>query len=316
MNQIVPWVDIVHQIEPQFQKIAREHNLVKWQVESSFAVQTINKNPRLQECNIESVQNAVVNVAAVGLTLNPADGYAYLVPEYSKALRGQECQLRISFKGLVKIATDTGAINYVKAEIVKENDTFTYNGPCDKPTHSMDPFKERGNTVGVYCIAKTKNDEYLTDIMNIEDITKIQNCAKTKNVWENWFDEMAKKAIIKRASKQWPKTEASSVLHKAVEVINETEGGYDDPFLALEKTAADILELMKLEDFMGIGEIWCELDEKEKKILWTAKTKGGWFSMKEKELLKTGSLFYKRQCWFDEHGSLEEWKGSLEGWTN
>jgi hypothetical protein len=60
--------------------------------------------------------------------------------------------------------------------------------------------------------------------MGLEDINKIKAAAKTENVWKNWEDEMIKKAIIKRASKQWPKTDRDDRLDKAVAVMNEYEG--------------------------------------------------------------------------------------------
>jgi len=295
MGELATWESVVHDVEVKFKKISTANNLVSWQEESQFAVQTIKKNPQLAKCTIESIQNAVINVAAVGLTLNPADGYAYLVPEWSKAVNGNECQLRISFKGLIKVATDSGAIKWVKAEIVKENDNFEYTGPCSMPVHKMNPFTDRGKTVGVYCIAKTHEGDILVDLMDVAELQKIQSCAKTQMVWTQWPDEMAKKAIIKRASKQWPKTEQSSTLHKAVEVINDSEGGAD-PFILLESTAAQIIELLSQSepDLLGVGEIWVECDEQEQSTLWTAKTKGGWFNTKEKDQIRAATLEYHK----------------------
>jgi len=212
------WEDYVNEVMPQFNAIAEREKLVLWKAESQFAMQTIAKNTGLQKCSIQSVQSAIINVAAVGLTLNPADAYAYLVP------RSNECTLAISFKGLIKVATDSGGISWVKAEVVKKEDTFTFKGVSELPQHDMQPFSDRGDTIGVYCVAKTTDGDYLVDIMSAEEINKVRECAMTKNVWDKWPDEMAKKAVIKRASKQWPRTDKSSRLHKAIEVINEVEG--------------------------------------------------------------------------------------------
>ena len=286
------WPDLVHDVMPQFERIARQHQMVKWDAEAQFAIQAIQKNEMLAKCTVDSVQNAVINVAAVGLTLNPADGYAYLVPEYNKKTRNNECQLRISFKGLIKVATDTGAIKWVKAEIVKENDQFTYRGISEAPEHVMNPFSDRGQTVGVYCVAKTVEGDFLVDIMSSAEIEQIRSCAKTDAVWKQWPDEMAKKAVIKRASKQWPKTEQSSVLHKAIDVINETEGGDFDGLAKLEEIADEIFMLMQNQDLVGIGEIWTQLDEKEQSYLWTAKTKGGFFTQAEKDTIRAACQAY------------------------
>ena len=228
------WVEIIEDAAPRFNKIATASNLVTWAEESQFVIQAISKNDKLAQCAPVTVQNAIINVAAVGLTLNPALGYAYLVPESEKAkdangrdVWAQNCCLRVSFKGLLKIATDSGSILWVKAEIVKEADRFTYRGPCELPVHEMDAFGERGATVGVYCIAKTHQGDYLVDVMSAGEIGKIRGAAKQDGVWSKWPEEMAKKAIIKRASKQWPKTDREDRLDKAVAVLNEYEGSQE-----------------------------------------------------------------------------------------
>jgi len=282
----ITWPDAIQEIMPQFQRINRDVKMVSWEAESQFAIQALQKNSTLSKCPAYTVQNAVINIAAIGLTLNPADGYAYLVPEYNKDTSQTECQLRISFKGLIKAATDSGAIKWVKADIVKEDDTFNYKGPCELPEHIMDPFKPRGVSVGVYCIAKTCEGDILVDLMPWDEVTKIKNAAKTKKVWDAWPDEMAKKAIIKRAAKQWPKTKQSGQLHKAVEVINEIEGSAFDPLKELEETANYIIDAIEKDDPTAVHEAWTELTEGEQSLLWTAITKGGFFNTAQKEYIR------------------------------
>jgi recombination protein RecT len=218
--------DAVTLSEQNFNRIATKENLVSWAEESQFATQLLNKNDRLQACVPASLQESIINVASVGLTLNPSYGYAYLVPENVKVgdKRYNVCQLRISFKGLMKIATDSGGVKWVRAEIVKANDDFTYRGPFEKPEHNMMPFGDRGATVGVYCVAKTGDGDYLTDIMDLAEINKCKAAAKTTYVWGAWFEEMAKKAIIKRSSKQWPLGNGADRFHKAADIVNDAEG--------------------------------------------------------------------------------------------
>lgn len=227
--------------QEQFDLIASKDKLVSWAEESQFAVQALNKNAMLQQCAPQSIQESIINVAAIGLSLNPAYGYAYLVPDSIKSGNNwvKVCQLRVSFKGLVKIATDSGAIKFVRTEIVKENDVFTYNGPMAAPMHQMNPFSDRGKVVGVYCIAKTPDGEVLTDVMSVDDINKIRSAAKQDAVWAKWFEEMAKKAIIKRASKYWPLGDASERFSRAVNVVNDSEGS--EPIITNKPSVADKL---------------------------------------------------------------------------
>jgi len=217
----------VRDAEPQFLKVASKRKLVMWEEECEFALQAVKRNQMLQECDLSTIQDAVKNVAAVGLSLNPAHGYAYLVPDSIKVGNAwvKVCQLRVSFKGLIKLANDAGVAKWVRADVVKANDEFTFNGAWEKPTHQMNPFGDRGESVGVYCTIKTHDGEYLTEVAPWSEVMKAKAAAKTQNVWDNWPDEMAKKFIIKRASKQWPASgEGYQHLSEAIDVINEYEG--------------------------------------------------------------------------------------------
>lgn len=292
---------LVSQCLPRFEKVSNTNGyLVKWEQESQFAIQALQKNDLLRKCATETIENSIINIAACGLTLNPADGYAYLVPEYNKSTKRQECMLRISFKGLIKAATDSGVIKWVRAEIVKENDTFAYNGPCEAPKHEMNPFSERGASVGVYCIAKTSEGDILADTMPWSEVDKIKGAAKTQMVWNQWPEEMAKKAIIKRAAKQWPKSDGSTALHATVDTLNNNEGS--DPLGAIEDIAQDILDAMESDDIYAFGELWPELDDHQKSTLWTAKTKGGFFDTEQKNKIRE---------WTSEWGKLQ--RETIEG---
>lgn len=200
-----------------------------WDTESIFAMQALMKTDfamRTANDNPGSVKLAMLNVAGTGLTLNPAHGYAYLIP------RDGAIVLDISYKGLIKIATDTGSVQWVRADLVHEKDEFTYHGPAALPVHKANPFADRGAPIGVYCIAKTHDGDMLTEVMDMAELEKIRGKSlayvkKKSGPWVEWFGQMAKKAIIKRASKTWPYTDRIERLMDAVEIANEAEGGYD-----------------------------------------------------------------------------------------
>lgn len=203
-------------------------------MKTDFALQVANKNSL-------SVHLAMLNVAATGLTLNPAYGYAYLVP------RDGAIVLDISYKGLLKIATDTGSIMWGRAEVVYSGDSFIYHGPAQMPEHRAEPFsKTRGDVIGVYCIAKTRDGDILTEVMALDEIEKIRGksdlyARKKSGPWVEWFTEQCRKAVIKRAQKTWPRTDRTEHLLKAIEVANASEGGYTldaEPVRTLDETQA------------------------------------------------------------------------------
>ncbi len=213
-----------------FQSIAPPH--IKFEAEKCFAIQILTNNPYLMKVSIEnkaSLAHAISNVAAIGLSLNPAEKQAYLIPRNVKEGNTwvSKVFLEPSYMGLCKLATDSGSIEWVQANCVYANDEFIDNGPGDKPTHKYQAFsKDRGDFVGVYCTAKTSNGDYLNTLMDSDDINGIMQRSETgkknKGPWVTDFSEQAKKTVVRRASKMWPKT--NKRLMEAVHISNENEG--------------------------------------------------------------------------------------------
>lgn len=216
------WTNILYSVEDDFKLAASKTKTpLSFDTEVRFALAALVDGPSaeyMQKCSIESILNALTNVAVVGLTINPAMKLAYLVPRDGKVV------LDISYIGLIKLATDTGSILAAKAELVYENDLFEYKGPFEKPVHKLNPFKraERGELVGVYIIAKLHTGFDQIDTLDMEEINKIRDKSKAKSgPWKDWFEEMVKKTGIKRAAKLWPRTEQLSM---AEDILNEHEG--------------------------------------------------------------------------------------------
>jgi recombination protein RecT len=208
----------------------RTDDKLNFEKEAGFAIQAITANDyacSIAMKNRQSVVNAVTNIAAIGISLNPAKKQAYLVPR-----DGRIC-LDISYMGLLDLAIQSGAIHWGQAELVYEVDGFSLNNFDKPPTHQRNPFaKDRGAIVGVYVVVKTSTGDYLTSCMSIGEVYEIRD---RSSAWKAWVDkqrkcpwvtdegEMIKKTVIKRAYKMWPKAEKSS-LERAIHYLN-TDGG-------------------------------------------------------------------------------------------
>lgn len=218
-------IEFVKQQEPLFRD-ALTNQEVKWSKESQFAMQLFQKNDYLTKtaiANPVSAQNAIINVAAIGITLNPANRLAYLVPR-----DGQVC-LDISYMGLLHLAQSTGSIKWGQCKLVYSNDTYESNGLDCAPTHKYNAFGERGNVVGGYCTIKTPDGDYLTEEMSLAEIKATEAISKSRNgPWKTFWEEMARKTIVKRASKYWPQRER---LDNAIHVLNDTEGVHQEPIM-------------------------------------------------------------------------------------
>lgn len=228
-------VEFVKQQEPLFCGALTDQS-VTWAKESQFAIQYFQKNDFLAKTalgNQASAQNAIINVAAIGITLNPASKLAYLVPR-----DGMVC-LDISYMGLLHLAQSTGSIKWGQCKLVFANDTYESNGLDSAPTHKYNAFGERGAVVGGYCTVKTADGDYLTEEMSLAEIKAVEATSKAKNgPWKTFWEEMARKTIVKRASKYWPKAQR---LDNAIHLLNEDEGVFHEPVMP-HKSEEDIRE--------------------------------------------------------------------------
>ncbi|ECI2458974.1 recombinase RecT [Salmonella enterica] len=247
-------VEFVKQQEPLFVGAVTDQS-VTWAKESQFAIQYFQRNDYLAKTalsNPTSAQNAIINVAAIGITLNPASKLAYLVPR-----DGMVC-LDISYMGLLHLAQSTGSIKWGQCKLVYSNDAYESNGLDTAPTHKYNAFGDRGDVVGGYCTVKTADGDYLTEEMSLAEIKTTEATSKAKNgPWKNFWEEMARKTIVKRASKYWPRAER---LDNAIHVINEDEGVYQEPVMA-HKSEEDIREDERLRQQAVIDHVQTLCDE-------------------------------------------------------
>lgn len=233
----------IYGVRSSFEAVSVDRS-INFEREAGFAIQMISGNDYAMTQamgNKQSVIDAVTNVAAIGISLNPAKKQAYLVPR-----KGKIC-LDISYMGLIDLAIQDGGIKWAQAQLVHEHDTFALNGMDKMPLHQFSPFsKARGEIVGVYVVVKTADGEYLTHTMDIDAAYAIRDRSESwkrnqpgkRGPWETDPGEMIKKTCVKQAYKYWPKTDR---LNKAIHFL-DTEGGEGvEPIQQRNECPADVL---------------------------------------------------------------------------
>ncbi len=224
---------IVLSTKDSFQSVLTDDS-INFDKESGFAIQALSTDfaMKIAMANKQSVIDAVTNIAAIGISLNPAKKQAYLVP------RGGKICLDISYMGLIDLAVATGAIKWAQAAVVYESDSFELKGFDEPPAHKFSPFdKNRGEPVGVYCVVKTHDGEYLTHSMAISEVYAIRDRSESfkrgSGPWKTDEGEMIKKTCIKQAYKYWPKV--NERLQNAIQYLN-TDAGEGLPQIANQPT--------------------------------------------------------------------------------
>ena len=208
--------------------------------ELSFAVQHINKSAQLGKCTPESRLQSVLNIANIGLSLNPASKEAYLIPRWNNTLKQMECVLEPSYIGLVKLLTDSKSITSIACQIVYEGDAFEIDlANNQNPVKHVPQFGNPDKKIkGVYAIATLHDGSRQVELMDVSEINKIRDRSETYKAyvegkiksctWVSDYAEMCRKTVIKRIYKYLPRTDRMKFIDEAVKADNsEYEASWD-----------------------------------------------------------------------------------------
>lgn len=256
-------VTLINDTKPAFlsRQVSQDIN---FEAEAGFAIQALSSDysTKIALQNRQSVIDAVTNVSAIGISLNPAKKQAYLVPR-----SGKIC-LDISYMGLIDLAVATGSILWAQCVIVYENDDFALQGFDQPPHHKFNPFaKDRGEKIGAYACVKTPSGDYLTHSMPISEIYAIRDRSEgwkagKSTPWKTDEGEMIKKTVIKQAYKYWPKT--SPQLENAIHHLNtETVEGIAE--MQPTRKPVSQMNVIDADEFLNVDDIVKDLEEQAKK---------------------------------------------------
>lgn len=164
------------------------------------AITAVRKNPKLNNCNRDSVMAAFMTCAELGI--EPDGRRAHLIPY------GKECQLIIDYKGLLELVMRSGFVRVVHADLVREGDQFEY-GVDERGqflSHRPKFSGERGPIVGAYARAEMTQGGCKVDYMTLDELYAIRDRsrAKSSGPWVTDEGEMMKKTALRRLCKGLP----------------------------------------------------------------------------------------------------------------
>lgn len=193
-----------------------------------LAISTINKNPKLADCSVESVLSCFMTASALGLEPNDVNGLGqcYIIPY------GRKATFIPGYRGLYKLALNSGEIQSITVEVVYKGDEFEYTlGDDAHITHkpSMEADHKPENMICAYCITRFNNGGIQRTVMSKADIERrrkeSQTGKRSDSPWVKWYEEMAKKTVMRAASKTWPLQSEKSQAFQEVTSADEMEGG-------------------------------------------------------------------------------------------
>jgi recombination protein RecT len=216
--------DLLDKLKPQLQMALPKHVDVGRMIR--ICVTTLQRNPDLLACTQESVLGCLFQCAQLGLEPDGLLGHAYLIPFNDKKNNRKICTLIVGYKGLLKLARQSNEIASISARVVYSKDEFEYEFGLEdklthKPTHDEDP----GEMTYAYAIFRYKGGGYHFDVMSKVEIDAIRARSKSgqSGPWVTDYDEMAKKTVLRRASKMAPASIED--LSRAIALDSRSEAG-------------------------------------------------------------------------------------------
>lgn len=178
--------------------------------------------PKLLQCQPSSVLKSMMESARYGLEPNSPLSEAALVPY------GKDCTFLIEYRGMMKLAWNTGLIKSLDYDKVCEGDEFDYSkGSKGLSFHHRPSLSaSRGEGKIYYAYAELKHGGTAFQVMTREDIMAhakqfSRGYSAKSSPWQTDFDAMAYKTVIRQlCDKKLPKstTEHGILMSEAAHI--------------------------------------------------------------------------------------------------
>jgi recombination protein RecT len=193
----------------------------KFQRVTMTAIQT---DPDLLAADRRSLFAAITRAAQDGLLSDKREGALVIFTNKVKGQNGERDQYIKAVQwmpmvaGILKKVRQSGEIAGISAHVVYEADDFVHRlGDDEAIEHNPPPLgSPRGKPIGAYAVATLKDGFKIREVMDIGQIERVRSVSKTGQYgpWKDWWDEMARKTVIRRLSKRLPmSTDVEAVIN-------------------------------------------------------------------------------------------------------
>jgi len=214
---------------------ALPHGTLTPQVLARIAISAMIKTPGLFHCTKESILEALLLSAELGLAPSGPLGLAYLIPY------GSKCEFVVGYKGLVTLARRSAYVASITAEAVFEGDHFKYalglNPVLEHIPYDMliDPPGRTGEKlIAAYSVLTLKDGTKEFKVVTPSFIKKIRASSPGSkhpdSPWNQWEPSMWCKTAVKQVLKL-AILSPDDQLAKAINTDDALEGTVDSAYV-------------------------------------------------------------------------------------
>lgn len=181
-----------------------------------IALTLYNSNELFYSADTKNFLACLMQAAQSGLEPNTVLGEAYIVPYKNNKQGTVEVSFQLGYKGLLKLAHNSGQFEAIYAHEVREGDRFEYSYGLNKDLIHVPADIPSDKVTHYYAVYKLKNGGFDFVVWSKERVEQHAKAfskqytwngkVNSNSVWAKNFDSMAKKTVIIDVLKYAPKS--------------------------------------------------------------------------------------------------------------
>lgn len=199
---------LIEQMKPQIARALPKH--MDPDRMARIALTVLRQTPALARCSPESFLGALMTASQLGLEPGPL-GEAYLVPF------GNVVTFIPGYRGLIKLAWQSGHLRNIDAHVVHEGDDFDYEYGLAPFLRHKPARGDAGPATEVYAVATLLNGGSAFVVMSIQQVEAIRKRSRASGSgpWVSDWEAMAKKTAVKQLIRFLPLSVEMQRLNQA-----------------------------------------------------------------------------------------------------
>lgn len=162
-------------------------------------INTVRNVPALMRCDERNVMACFVTCATAGLEPNSIAHECCIIVSKDWKTQKEIASIQYEWRGLKKLAFNTGLIKSFDYGIVREGDTFIVEkGMNPKFSHIPNYLEPKKSPTAVYCFTELFTGSFVFTAMNYQDaVSHGKKYAPKSKAWDESTDAMCLKTVIK-----------------------------------------------------------------------------------------------------------------------
>ena len=201
MNALVALENQLQPLAPRFAQVLGKVMPVERLMRTVMI--SVERLPALLECDRQSIFNAAMSAACLGLEVDGVTGQAYLIPFKGKA------QLVIGYKGYNTLAARSAIT--ISGGVVKEGDLFEYELGSSAFVRHVPQLGSKGRIVAAYATATAHARPAVVSVLDIDELLAVKNrspgAKRSDSPWNDaaiGFPAMCEKTAKRRLARSLP----------------------------------------------------------------------------------------------------------------